>query len=138
MLGLRFGLSFEHSLEIIVMHLQTVINAWNSRADEFNTWDTLSADEMVEFTIKFVKTSGARPLDPVAIRELRVSWADSTKAKLMGDAYQFCRLVDERVDLEMRIADLVSVLKRHHDEALKQPQYKGSPVYLDTMEHLDV
>jgi hypothetical protein len=37
--------------------LDDVARAWNDAADQYNTWDTLDADERVEFVIKLFNNS---------------------------------------------------------------------------------
>lgn len=37
------------------MNLQTISDAWNIEADEYNKWDTLGGDEMVEFTLSHIE-----------------------------------------------------------------------------------
>jgi hypothetical protein len=76
-------------------------------------------------------------IDPIVIRKLRMKWNEALKSKLMDDANRVCELLDKVTDLEIKVDGLLSVLKRHHEEALNMPQYKGSPVYLDTIVCLD-
>lgn len=45
------------------MKLQDIKDAWNSQADDYNQWDNLGADEMIDFTLKHIEEKSHTALD---------------------------------------------------------------------------
>jgi len=49
------------------MQLQDIIEAWNSKADEYNQWQDLGAEEMVEFALRHVENEARSALDDLGL-----------------------------------------------------------------------
>jgi len=66
------------------MKLEDIKKAWNEQADIGNTWDTLDADERVEFALLYIMRETRQALDDLGVAVYRPESSSLSVAHALG------------------------------------------------------
>jgi hypothetical protein len=81
------------------MNIKQIEEKWNNQADEFNQWDKLGSDEMVEFAIKCTK------------QKYKSLWPEGYLERVGGDLDDLKNVIGDESDLYVELSqDFTSIL----------------------------